>query len=215
MTIVSATFHTLVALGLLDASPTRPAQPEPPPEVTLELQVGVHGTLTADALELARITAQALLATAGIRVDWQNCSSREGCERDVTGLAPILVQLLPVRKASDPAICGEAARDGRTGIRTVLVYVPPHADLMRGFQKHRHPALTTLRTGHLVGLTIAHEVGHGLGLAHSESGVMKARSAVEEVLALRTSRLAFQAAQGTRMRQAMLTSAETQLTDVR
>ena len=53
------------------------------------------------------------------------------------------------------------------------------------------PAIATMRTGHLIGGAMAHEVGHALGLRHGATGVMKARLDLDDVLALRRSRLAF------------------------
>ncbi len=58
----------------------------------------------------------------------------------------------------------------------------------------------------MVGLTIAHEVGHSLGLVHVSSGVMKAQPSLDEIVALRTSTLAFGHKEGTIMRLALARS---------
>jgi hypothetical protein len=50
---------------------------------------------------------------------------------------------------------------------------------------------------------MAHEVGHALGLRHAASGVMKARFAIDDLVALRVSRLTFAPGEGARMRQAI------------
>lgn len=58
--------------------------------------------------------------------------------------------------------------------------------------------------GHVLGLTIAHEVGHILGLPHARSGVMKAAPEAGELEQLRTSRLTFLPSEAARMQQAMV-----------
>jgi hypothetical protein len=175
--------------------------------VTVELQVVAHGSMDAVSLALARESALALLATAGIAGEWRDCGNgAPGCGRQ-NGSAPIVVLLLPVLKMSQRAVCGEATRDGRTGVGTVLIYVPRHVELAQEFRSssgaRSHPALATLQAGHLVGLTVAHEVGHVSGLPHAGAGVMKARPTVGEIVALRTSQLRFAAAEATRMRLAL------------
>jgi predicted Zn-dependent protease len=52
-------------------------------------------------------------------------------------------------------------------------------------------------------MTIAHEVGHALGLPHAATGVMKASLSVREVVALRAARLRFTHEQAAAMRQAL------------
>ena len=168
--------------------------------------------MDAVSLALARESALALLATAGIAGEWRDCGNgAPGCGRQ-NGPAPIVVLLLPALKTSQRAVCGEATRDGRTGVGTVLIYVPRHVELAQEFRSssgaRSHPALATLQVGHLVGLTIAHEVGHVSGLTHAGAGVMKARPNIGEIVALRTSQLGFAAAEATRMRIALRAPAD-------
>jgi hypothetical protein len=89
----------------------------------------------------------------------------------------------------------------------VLVYVPRLDDLVKRIrsntQSRSNPILATVTRGHLAGLTIAHEVGHILGLPHAASGVMKASPGLAEILSVRTSRLSFQPSDALRMRQSM------------
>jgi hypothetical protein len=176
--------------------------------VTAEVRAAHSGALGDAEFEVAGRTARALLATAGILVELRDCrADKSDCEVTAVGDVVIDVRLRPGRKTTDVTACGEVARDYR-GRPVVVVYLPPHADLAMAFRFHiasrSNPALGEIRTGHLVGLTLAHEVGHWLGLPHAASGVMKARPALEEVTALASHRLAFESQQGSGLRHALL-----------
>ena len=176
--------------------------------VTAELRVPHSSALRDAEFEVAGRTARSLLATAGIPVELRDCrGATPDCDVSAPGDVVISVRLRPERKRTDVTACGEVARD-YLGRPVVVVYLPPHADLATAFRFHvasrSNPALGEIRTGHLVGLTLAHEVGHWLGLPHAASGVMKARPALEEVTALASQRLAFESQQGSRLRNALL-----------
>jgi hypothetical protein len=176
--------------------------------VSAELRASHTGTLPDAEFEVAGRTARTLLATAGIAVDLRDCRAAvSGCGESAPGQVVISVRLRPARKTTDVTACGEVVRD-YLGRPVVVVYLPPHAELATAFRFHvasrSNPALGEIRTGHLVGLTLAHEVGHWLGLPHAASGVMKARPAFEEVTALVSQRLAFESQQGSGLRHALL-----------
>jgi hypothetical protein len=101
-------------------------------------------------------------------------------------------------------------RDATTGVPTVLIYVPALAERVRAIRSspagRSNPALATIQTGHLVGAAMAHELGHALGLPHGARGVMKGRHTLDDVLALRTSRLVFTSAESASMRSALRTA---------
>jgi hypothetical protein len=160
----------------------------------LELRVSVY-TLIPSEVEVARHTTEALLATAGIEAVWRLCGG-EGCAEPSPGRVHLRVLLLPIAKESAPSISGEVARDPVTRAPTVLVYVPRTKDvadrIRRSAEGRAHPVLFTLTTGHVVGVTIAHEVGHSLGLGHGASGPMKAEPDPADLIALRAGKLRFQ-----------------------
>jgi hypothetical protein len=175
--------------------------------VVAELQILASGDLHATEFAIARHTARELLETAGIGVEWRDCTGAvPGCDTSGPERIAIRVRLRTERKTTDVAACGEVARD-YLNRPVVVAYLPPHLDLVSAFQFHvaarSNPALGHIRLGHLVGLTLAHEVGHWLGLTHAPSGVMKARLALEEVAALASQRLAFEPQQGSHLRQAL------------
>src|SRR5262249_40655711 len=90
---------------------------------------------------------------------------------------------------------------------TIAIYVAQIVELrsvfrLRGVDRG-DLLMSTLTNGHLVGMTIAHEVGHVLGIRHSSVGVMQARLSSNDVVALRRARLTFTPQQGVTMRHAL------------
>ena len=175
--------------------------------VTAELRVPHSGALRDAEFEVAGRTVRTLMETAGIVVDWRDCrSARLDCEGSTRERVGVEVRLRPQAKAADGLVCGEVTRD-YLGRPVIVAYLAPHAHLAAAFRFHvasrSNPSLGDIRIGQLVGLTLAHEVGHWLGLTHAPSGVMKARPALDEVTALASQRLAFEPQQGSRLRQAL------------
>jgi hypothetical protein len=81
------------------------------------------------------------------------------------------VHLLPIASRTAPEISGEVVREPATNHPSVLVFVPRNVEVTQKIRQspagRSNPRLATLAPGHLVGLTIAHEVGHYLGLSHT------------------------------------------------
>jgi hypothetical protein len=171
----------------------------------VELRLTTRGGAGVEVLSLASETAIQLLRSAGIEAVWRDCSASV-CPEDASR-HPVLVHLLPVVKRGKPAVSGEFLRDGRTRTPTLLVYLPRLAatasEVRRLPESRTNPVLLTLQPSHLIGLTIAHEVGHSLGLGHTDLGVMAARPSVREIVELRTARLAFDDRESSRMRVAL------------
>ena len=169
---------------------------------SLHLNVRVHESLDPANLEQARETGHALLESVGIRLDWQECYAGDACappaNRQQCGAAAALRQPNPPR----------AERSGGGGQPLTRCH---HQRLRSGSRRSgpsypNSPAgrsdsrLATVQTGHLVGLTIAHEVGHALQLPHAASGLMQPAIDLDDVRAMRDGRLGFTARDGARMR---------------
>jgi len=175
--------------------------------LTIYLHLILHLPVEEEELARARETAQSLLASAGIAAEWQVCSVLTSQCGAANAPNAVSVRLLPRRSTGRPE-CGQLVRDPKLGT-VALVYVVRHRELVLDVRHspagRATPSLSTLESGHVTGLAIAHEVGHALNLRHARRGVMKAWIDLEDLRALRESRLAFTPEQSARMRARLLT----------
>jgi hypothetical protein len=157
--------------------------------------------LDAATLQRSQRVADELLTRARVQPSWAESALAENPDASDPGEVRIL--LLPARKASTPDVSGEVAEDRRTRLSTILIYMPRLSDLVRTLHtrpdSRSDPRLSTVDLAHVLGLTMAHEIGHILGLDHARSGVMKAAPDMSDLRQLLDSRLMFQPREVARM----------------
>ena len=66
------------------------------------------------------------------------------------------------------------------------------------------PLLATLSVGDLVGLAVAHEIGHIARLTHAPTGIMRARLDLADIASFRAGTLAFSGREAKALRLALL-----------
>ena len=166
--------------------------------------VQVDKGIIRPALEVA----EQLLASAGLVAAWRVCESAHSCPVEDTPAPEIVVILSSRDRQNGRENCGLAAHGARDPAGTVVVSVPCLAGvafrLTRRAGLGAHPLLAMPRHDDLVGVIVAHEIGHLLGIGHAPSGLMRATLESGDIIAFRRGKLRFSPAEARGMRIAAL-----------
>ena len=187
-------------IGLVRAVP---AATEPVPVIHVFLERDV----AAAPLERVPAVAAAMLGAAGVRSRWRFCSKETPCD-DLNGFRPTVTVIIRAgkrRMAPDP--CAIASREPDRATGTVVVNHRCVADAFHamrfGPSGRGRPQLSVLDFADVLGLVVAHEIGHIAGLRHA-NGVMHARLTPNELVAFQEGALAFTRSEAATLRTALL-----------
>jgi hypothetical protein len=187
-------------IGLVRAVP-------PAAETVPVIHVFVETGLAAAPLERVPAVAAAVLAAAGVRTRWRFCTKETPCT-DLNGFRPtvtVIIRAGSARIVPDP--CATASREPDRARGTVVVHHGCVADALHAIQfgpvGRAMPRLLMLRLTDVIGLVVAHEIGHIAGLQHAD-GVMHARLNPNDLVAFQEGSLVFARNEAATLRTALL-----------
>jgi hypothetical protein len=149
-----------------------------------------------DNLAKAHMEAAFVMRTAGVEISWQTCVAADACNPSSDSLT-VLVLLRDAPARDLPA----------TALGMSII------DRENGFSRYAHIYRTSVRRfasdsglaeSNVLGLAIAHELGHVLmGRRHSERGIMKAVWTKQDIDLMKERRLRFTSADRVELHEAI------------
>jgi len=174
-----------------------------------EPSVRLFADRSVPALDTARVlrVSEQLLASTGVHPAWHDCVDKTTCGQPIGEGFHVAVLIRRARVTPGKGRCAVGTRNSKGAGGAVLVDFDCVADVVHQLRTtpigRSNPLLATVDESDLIGLAIAHEIGHLAGLRHAGTGVMRARVDANAILCLRQQSLTFAAREAAILRRAM------------
>jgi hypothetical protein len=176
---------------------------DPGPSVRLFADRSVSGL---DTGRVVRVGEQ-LLAPTGVHPAWRDCVDTTTCGQPIGDGFHVAVLIRRASVLPGEGRCAVGTRNAKGAGGAVLVDYECVADVVHRLRTtpigRSNPLLATVDEADLIGLAIAHEIGHLAGLPHAGTGVMRARIDANAILCLRQQSLTFAKREAAILRRAM------------
>lgn len=170
----TAAAGTAILTSVVTAAEPAGRSPDDPVVVRVYDGTSGHGRTRSTAIR----TASAIVADAGLVMDWTDCSrgSQAGACNGLRGRHDLIVRIVPVASAGHPGLLIRDQTRAPLGYSVVDPAVGAGAIAMVFLDRVLTLARRTgVDSGRLLGRAIAHEIGHLLAgtTAHTANGLMR------------------------------------------